>query len=84
MEEKYEPKNACEKIVLFCDRMQYEEIGFLPRIKLHLHLFLCSPCRNYSKKNVQLTKTIEKSNISCLNSQEREGIKQLLKEKSSQ
>lgn len=84
MEEKYEPKNKCEKTVLSCDRMQYGEIGFLARIKLQLHLFLCTSCRNYSKKNTRLTKTIKESNVSCLNQQELEGIKQRLKEKSGQ
>ena len=80
MEEDYDSKNYCNMNGLYCDKSQYGELGFWENLKMQYHLLLCKPCREYRKKNKQLTETIQNAGISTLTSREREAIKQRLHE----
>lgn len=84
MEEDYDPENHCEKNGCYCDKSQYGELGFWEKISMWYHLLRCKSCREYRKKNKQLTEVIEKSGISTLNSQEREELKRNLRDNPSQ
>lgn len=57
---------SCHEATHVCDKTQYKESSLWERFKLHLHIIFCSFCKNHTKKNHQLTRTIKKSNIVCL------------------
>ena len=78
MKKKY-PGNSCTKIILCCDRAQYGEVGYWQRAKMKFHIFFCSACKKYSKKNGKLSETIKKSQLSSLNSNEMRELKEQLK-----
>lgn len=68
----------CEEAAHICDKHQYKEIGFSDSIRMRIHLFLCKLCREYSKRNGKLTKTIKASNIKTLPIEEKELLKDRL------
>lgn len=82
MEKKYNPKNSCEKIILYCDRSQYGEVGSWQRARMMWHFFFCLTCKSYSKKNSKLSESIKKSKLSSLKPNEMVEIKRKLGEKS--
>ncbi len=51
----------CNNANHICDKNQYMEASLLEKIKLIIHLIYCKACRQYSKKNGQLTKFIKAS-----------------------
>lgn len=53
----------CSKAAHCCDKAQYKEAGRFEKLKLYIHFLFCEPCRNYAKKNTQLTKIIKDSKI---------------------
>lgn len=56
----------CEEATHVCDKSQYHEASILEKIKLTIHLLYCGACRKYSRYNSKLTKSIEKSHVTCL------------------
>ncbi len=70
----------CNETAQICDRHQYKEASLLESVRMKLHLFLCTICREYSRKNGKLTRTIKSANIKRLPSEEKE----LLRSKLSQ
>ena len=65
----------CDEANLVCDKAQYKEASLWEKIKLNLHLTYCKACRCYSKNNAELTKTIDKSNLECLDLKCKEKMK---------
>lgn len=70
--------SKCSEAAHICDKHQYEEIGFLDKIKMKLHLLLCKLCRNYSKRNERLTKELKTANIKTFTSEEKQLLKSRL------
>ena len=70
--------SKCNKTAHICDKNQYKEAGFFDNIKMTIHLFMCKYCREYSKRNVKLTKTIASANIKTLPPEQKELLKHRL------
>lgn len=49
----------CKEANQACDKAQYNEISVWEKLKLNLHLLMCSACRKYTKGNKKLTKVIK-------------------------
>ncbi len=65
----------CKDANHLCDKTQYNEISFLEKLKLRIHLMHCHTCKKYTKYNIKLTKTIKHSNISCLDNNCKKAMK---------
>lgn len=70
----------CNEAAHVCDKSQYKEVGFWDKISLRVHLIMCQLCRDYSKKNVKLTETINSADIKTLCSEEKHRLKTRLKQ----
>lgn len=65
----------CNEANHVCDKTQYKEATLWEKIKLNLHLLYCRACREYTKYNTKLTKSIKTSNVECLDKTARETMK---------
>ena len=65
----------CEEANHVCDKTQYKNATLLEKIKLNMHLLYCRACREYTKNNTKLTKTIAKSSIEFLDKSDKEKLK---------
>ncbi|MGR7813448.1 hypothetical protein [Lacinutrix undariae] len=65
----------CEEAKEICDKAQYGEATFWEKIKLTIRLSWCKVSKSYSKKNKQLTKVINTSEVDCLKQAERDALK---------
>jgi hypothetical protein len=77
---------TCDEATKICDKNQYGEATILEKIKLNLHFLRCEICKLYTKQNLLLTVFYKKKAESCkkihhcLTSEEKEVLKQKLKE----
>ena len=65
-------KLECHEANHICDKNQYKEASFLEKMKLTIHLIYCRACREYTKRNMQLTKLVNNKKVSSLNQSEKE------------
>ena len=70
--------SKCKKTTHICDRNQYKEIGFIENITMTIHILICKGCRDYSKRNGKLTKTLETAQIKTLLPEQKEVLKNRL------
>lgn len=70
----------CNEAAHICDKTQYKEVDFWEKISLKVHLILCTVCRNYAKKNINLTHTIKSANIKTLCSEDKHRLNTRLKD----
>lgn len=61
----------CSEAAQSCDKAQYKEASLYEKMKIHLHIFFCKPCKNYTKQNSKLTELIEKSNLKTCSEDEK-------------
>ncbi len=73
-------KINCSEAENFCDKAQYREAGFRNKMKLRLHLLFCKTCKDYTRKNLKLTKLIKKASIRTCTRQEKESYKRKIEE----
>ena len=66
----------CKEANHVCDKTQYKEASIWEKIKLNIHLIYCTACRKYTKNNTKLTHNIKKSNVTCLDKNSKEAMKQ--------
>jgi len=59
-------KLSCNEANHVCDKNQYKEASLLEMIKLNLHLLYCRACRNYTSKNMKLTKLLKSDTVEAL------------------
>ncbi|WP_179354504.1 hypothetical protein [Winogradskyella vidalii] len=69
---------SCDEAKHICDKAQYGEASTWERAKLGLRLFYCRISKNYSTKNTKLSEVIQKSEVKCLKSQERNQLQKQL------
>ena len=72
---KFKIKIPCEKANHVCDKTQYKEASLWEKIKLNIHLIYCRACRDYTKNNSKLTRTIKTSEVECLDKDCKEAMK---------
>lgn len=70
----------CSEAAHCCDKVQYEEASMLEKLKIHLHLFFCRPCKKYSEKNIKLTALMKKANLKSCTEKEKEAWKEKIDE----
>lgn len=73
----------CSEAAHCCDKVQYEEASFLEKLKIHLHLFLCKPCKKYSENNIKLTSLIKKANLKTCTEKEKKAWKEKIEKEIS-
>lgn len=73
----------CSEATRCCDKAQYEEASFFEKLKIHLHIFFCRPCKKYTEKNTRLTKLIKESKIKTCTEKEKQHWKQEIAEETS-
>lgn len=61
----------CSEAAHCCDKAQYEEATLVEKLKIHIHLFFCKPCKKYSDKNIKLTALIKKSRLKTCTEKEK-------------
>ena len=71
----------CSEANHCCDKAQYDEASFMDKMKIHLHNFLCKPCKNYSSTNNKLSAMVKKANLkTCTEEQKKLWKKEMEKE----
>ncbi len=68
----------CDKANHICDKIQYKEAKLTERILLKVHLMLCTLCRDYTSKNIKLSRSIENANIRVIHSDKKIILKALI------
>lgn len=76
MNKKMKIMVPCDEAHHVCDKSQYKEASFGEKLKLYLHLIYCKTCRKYSKNNKNLSNTIHKAKVACLDKKCKEAMKQ--------
>jgi len=69
-------KLECHEANHLCDKNQYKETSFLERVRLIIHLIYCKACREYTKRNVKLTKLINNPKVNTLEESQKECLKE--------
>ncbi len=49
----------CEKATLLITKNEYEQLGFVSRFKLKMHLASCKFCRNFSEQSKYITTRVQ-------------------------
>ena len=62
---------SCVEAGHTCDKNQYREASFFSKILLNIHLIYCRACREYSKKNLKLSKLMKNKEVEYLNQDEK-------------
>ncbi|MBR9757725.1 MAG: hypothetical protein GYB39_06555 [Algicola sp.] len=71
---------SCDEAKLICDKAQYKEASFLEKVKLNFRYVWCRITRTYVCKNKKLTQAIERSQLNCLNTSEKQNLQQQFKQ----
>jgi hypothetical protein len=70
----------CGEAAHICDKAQYEEASFWEKVLMKMHQFMCQLCRKHSIRNGKLTEAIKSANLKTMPRDEKEVIKQRLRE----
>ncbi|GHC49096.1 hypothetical protein [Ulvibacter litoralis] len=73
----------CEEAGHKCDKAQYSEATIFEKIKLLTHKLFCANCRGYSSRNTKLTKAIKKSKPQILPKEQKEVMKEQIRQQLS-
>ena len=65
---------SCDEAGHTCDKNQYKEATFWSKVLLNIHLIYCRACREYTKKNLKLTKLMKKKDVVVLNTEEKSDL----------
>lgn len=66
----------CTKAKRCCDKVQYEEAGFLEIWKLKFHIMYCKACKKYTQTNSRLSSLLRKASIKTCTEEEKRKFKQ--------
>ncbi|WP_246054326.1 MULTISPECIES: hypothetical protein [Antarcticibacterium] len=73
----------CSEAAHCCDKVQYEEASFFEKLKIHLHLIICKPCKKYSNNNIKLTSLIKKADLKTCTEEEKKAWKEKIEKEIS-
>ncbi|WP_075340299.1 hypothetical protein [Tenacibaculum agarivorans] len=82
-------KITCQEANEICNKSQYGEATTLEKIKLQFHIATCKICSLYAKQNAKLTDIFKakaldcKQETHCMTSEDKELLKEKLKQVSS-
>lgn len=74
---------SCSESVKCCDKAQYDEASFFEKMKIHIHIRFCKPCREYTRKNNKLSALVKKANLKTCTEKEKKAWKEKIREKTS-
>jgi len=74
----------CDKARHTCDKAQYNEASLWEGIMLNVHTIFCRFCRKHSARNSKLTQTIKDSQIKTLSPEQKNVIKEQLRQEMPQ
>ncbi|MFD2518165.1 hypothetical protein [Salinimicrobium flavum] len=74
----------CAEAASACHKAEYNEAGLVEKLRLKLHLFLCTPCKDYNQKNHKLSHLIKKANLHSCSEEEKEAYRQRINEQRSE
>lgn len=66
----------CKEATNACHRAEYNEAGFADKVRLKIHLFLCSPCKAYKEENKKLSYLLKKATIHSCSREEKNALHQ--------
>lgn len=66
----------CLETAALCNKAEYQEASFREKMKIRIHLFLCTTCKVYNKRNRKLTSLIDKADLKCCTEDEKTVLKQ--------
>lgn len=72
-------KLSCKEAAKVCTKAEYKEADLLEKLRLKLHLILCSTCNNYYQKNRKLSGLIKKADIKPCSAEQKNIFKEQLK-----
>lgn len=75
---------SCEEAQTICHKNQYREATLRERWRLWLHLIRCRSCAGFSRKNTKLTDLCDQASLRELSEEDKEGIKNRLREAEDQ
>lgn len=76
-------KMECHEANHICDKNQYKEATFWERVKLTFHLIYCRACREYTKRNVKLTKAVKDPTVKHMPTDDKAALKERLQQELS-
>lgn len=74
-------KITCQEASNICNKSQYKEASFWDIVKLRIHLLYCKTCKQYSKKNSELTSMCDRAGLTMLSKDDKERMKRDLEKK---
>lgn len=74
----------CEAAANACDRAAYNEAGLADKLRLKFHLFLCPPCKDYTRKSEKLNYLLKKADLKSCTEEEKVAFRQRMEEKNSE
>ena len=74
-------KITCQEASNICNKSQYKEASFWDIVKLRIHLLYCKACKQYSKKNSELTSMCDRAGLTMLSKDDKERMKRDLEKK---
>lgn len=66
---------SCDEAAHICDKAQYGEASIWERFKLKIRLCYCGISKSYTSKNSKLTETLQRAEVDCLKTDERNKLK---------
>jgi hypothetical protein len=70
----------CEEVGHVCDKAQYNEASVWEKTLLKVHTLFCKLCRKHTKRNSKLTKIIKRSEIQTLSTEQKQFLKERLRQ----
>ena len=74
-------KITCQEASNICNKSQYKEASFWDIVKLRIHLLYCKTCKQYSKKNSELTSMCDRAGLTMISKDDKERMKRDLEKK---
>lgn len=72
---KFKVFMECTEANQCCDKAQYDEASLFEKLKIHLHILYCKPCRIYTARNRKLTALVKKANLKSCSAKEKKDWK---------
>ncbi len=73
----------CEEAAHYCDKLQYNEASPWEKFTMKLHHLFCRICKEHSIKNTKLTRLLRRSGVRTLSSNQKEHLKERLRQEMS-
>ena len=76
-------KLECHEANHICDKNQYKEATFWEKVKLNIHLLYCRACREYTKRNIKLTRRVKDPSVKAISAEDKNALKERMRQEMS-